>query len=126
MYPCPCCGYLTMDEPPGYYSICPVCFWEDDALQLEFATTLAGGANAVSLAEAQRNFAGFGASEERVRAHVRAPAAGVERDPTWRPIDSARDYFPDWQSPDPERAPEEPEDALYYWRPSFWRRDRVT
>ena len=27
--PCPCCGYLTLDERGGY-EICPVCYWEDD------------------------------------------------------------------------------------------------
>lgn len=48
-YPCPVCGYLVFDEPPGSYAVCPVCNWEDDALQLEYATTLAGGANAYTL-----------------------------------------------------------------------------
>ncbi|WP_375769210.1 CPCC family cysteine-rich protein [Archangium gephyra] len=54
-YPCPCCGYRVFDEPLGSYSICPYCFWEDDALQLEFATTHAGGPNNVTLLQAQRN-----------------------------------------------------------------------
>ena len=57
VYPCPTCGYLTFAEPPGSYDICDVCGWEDDALQLEFATTLAGGANALTLADAQAAFA---------------------------------------------------------------------
>lgn len=57
MYPCPVCGYLTFAEPPGSYEICPVCGWEDDALQLEFATTLAGGANSLTLFE-QRSTTG--------------------------------------------------------------------
>ncbi|WP_328961849.1 CPCC family cysteine-rich protein [Streptomyces virginiae] len=26
-YPCPCCGHRGLDEIPGSYSICPVCFW---------------------------------------------------------------------------------------------------
>ncbi|MFJ2583135.1 CPCC family cysteine-rich protein [Streptomyces sp. NPDC087538] len=25
-YPCPCCGRLVLDEMPGAYAICPVCF----------------------------------------------------------------------------------------------------
>lgn len=28
-YPCPCCGYKTLDEIGGY-DICPYCDWEDD------------------------------------------------------------------------------------------------
>jgi len=34
MYPCPCCGYVVFDEPPGSYAIRPICFWEDDLAQL--------------------------------------------------------------------------------------------
>ena len=37
MKPCPCCGYLVFDEEPGSYSICPICYWEDDAVQLQLA-----------------------------------------------------------------------------------------
>jgi hypothetical protein len=28
-YPCPCCGFLTLDER-SCFEISPVCFWEDD------------------------------------------------------------------------------------------------
>ena len=49
-FPCPCCGYFMFKEPPNSYDICEICFWEDDALQLEFATTLDGGANTMTLA----------------------------------------------------------------------------
>jgi hypothetical protein len=59
-YPCPCCGYLVFDRAPGSYALCPICYWEDDALQLEFATTLAGGANQLTLAAAQQSFASVG------------------------------------------------------------------
>jgi hypothetical protein len=117
-FPCPCCGYLVFAEPPGSYSICPVCFWEDDAQQLEFATTLAGGANSTTLAQAQESFRRFGAWHEKARRHVRAPG-DTPRDPGWRPIDPDRDHFPEC-SAEP-RAPDDPE-ALYYWRPSFWMR----
>ncbi|WP_442944423.1 CPCC family cysteine-rich protein [Nostoc sp.] len=28
LYPCPCCGYKTLNiKPPGTYLICPICFW---------------------------------------------------------------------------------------------------
>jgi hypothetical protein len=69
---------------PGSHEICPVCFWEDDAAQLRDPTAL--GANAVTLAEAQRYFAELGACEARVAGFVRPPAADEPRDPLWRPV----------------------------------------
>lgn len=50
-YACPCCGCTTLDD----YDICPVCFWEDDPSQYENPDQ-PGGANGVSLCEAQRSF----------------------------------------------------------------------
>ena len=36
-FACPCCGHKTFTEKPnGTYDICPVCFWEDDAIQLDY------------------------------------------------------------------------------------------
>jgi hypothetical protein len=70
-YPCPCCGHLTFAAPPGSGQLCPVCDWEDDAERLEFATTLGGGADGLTLFEAQR----FGATIP----------SGIPRDPEWRP-----------------------------------------
>ncbi|MFC5904955.1 CPCC family cysteine-rich protein [Streptomyces zhihengii] len=58
--PCVCCGHLTLSEPPGSYEICPVCFWEDDRVQLRWPDWT-GGANRPSLIEAQVNFTDFGA-----------------------------------------------------------------
>ena len=124
-YPCPCCGYLVFQEPPGSYDICPICFWEDDALQLEFATTLAGGANHVTLLDGQQIFREHGACEEGLIAYVRPPGPFDRRDPTWRPIDPARDWFPVWDDPGRVRAPEDDE-SLYYWRETFWALDRAT
>jgi len=73
-FPCPCCGFLTLSEPPpGTFEVCPVCLWEDDAVQ--FADPdFAGGANVVSLREARANFVAFGASERRFIGQVRPPA----------------------------------------------------
>jgi len=105
-------------EPPGSYDICEICFWEDDALQLEFATTLDGGANTMTLAAAQRDFADFAAKSVSRTAHVRKPNANDRRDPQWRPIDPT-DRFPDWNAPRTERAPAV-DDTLYYWRPTYW------
>ena len=72
-WPCPCCGYLTLDaEAPGTYDICPVCFWEDDNVQLH-DPDFAGGANSVSLRQAQTNFKTFGASDRDFIHIVRPP-----------------------------------------------------
>lgn len=76
MYPCPCCGCYTLDrEADG--AICPVCFWEDDPIQLE-DPDLEGGANQVSLRRARRNYREFGACEERAILFVRYPLPGEE------------------------------------------------
>lgn len=87
-FPCPCCGYLTLAEkPPGSFAICPVCFWEDDSVQFE-SPDLGGGANVVSLRQAQANFAAFGATEKRFRTHARQPRPEEGRLPQWRPLPS--------------------------------------
>ncbi|MEC3979207.1 CPCC family cysteine-rich protein [Amycolatopsis sp. H20-H5] len=72
-YRCPCCGYRTLDERGGF-QICPVCFWEDDGQDDHDAGEVRGGPNGpLTLTEARRNFARFGASEERWRVKVREP-----------------------------------------------------
>lgn len=55
-FPCPCCGFFTLDEkPPGTYDICPLCGWEDDPVQHD-DPTYRGGANHESLIECRLNF----------------------------------------------------------------------
>ncbi|HEX3045263.1 MAG TPA: glycosyltransferase [Bacillota bacterium] len=64
---CPCCGYKTITEVTvGDSKICRLCLWENDPLQHN-DSDFNGGANAVSLREARRNFQEFGASEMRFR-----------------------------------------------------------
>lgn len=71
-FACRCCGFLTLDEEPrNTFEICPVCFWEDDAVQIEEPAL--GGANYVTISEARENFARFGAVEERLLPFVRPP-----------------------------------------------------
>ena len=71
-FQCPCCGYYTFDESlEGSYAICAVCFWEDDAIQLA-KPDYCGGANQVSLQQAQQNFAAFGVSAPEFKRYVRA------------------------------------------------------
>jgi len=72
-YPCACCGFLTLEEPPtGTYAICDVCYWEDDSVQFHDLDS-AGGANKVSLNQARATFAKSGASEVRFRKVTRGP-----------------------------------------------------
>lgn len=120
--PCPCCGYLVFDEPVGSYDICPICKWEDDDVQLRFPD-FAGGPNAPSLIEAQRNFAQCGASDPRSVSSVRRPAAEDIRDPGWRPVDPQRDLFKMERRQDGTREWPAEYSRLYYWRPDFWGRD---
>lgn len=68
---CPCCRYLTLPEINAW-EICPICFWEDDPVQREDPQS-SGGANTVSLNQAQKNFADFRASEKRFAGSVRSP-----------------------------------------------------
>lgn len=86
LYPCPCCGYKTLtQEEGGTYELCPICFWEDDGVQSD-DPDYKGGANVVSLRQAQRNFVEFGASERQFVQRVRRPGDTDVRDPNWKPI----------------------------------------
>ncbi|NBH03564.1 hypothetical protein GTY80_09955 [Amycolatopsis sp. SID8362] len=118
-YPCPCCGHRAFEKPPGSHEICSVCFWEDDWQQLRWPD-LAGGANSTSLLDAQRAYVETGAVEIRFTALVRPPRAAEPLDDGWRPIDLAIDDF----EPMGVRDLPWPADmtALYWWRPTFWRR----
>lgn len=72
-FACPCCGYLTLVEPPtGTYDICDVCFWEDDGVQFH-DLDYEGGANTPSLNQARETFRLHDVSELRFRADVRPP-----------------------------------------------------
>ena len=51
-------------------NICPVCFWQDDYVQLH-DHDFSGGANKVSLNQARKNFIEFGACERELRQYVR-------------------------------------------------------
>lgn len=86
-YACPCCGYKTFDsKPDGTYDICPVCFWEDDPVQLD-DPDYEGGANPMSLRQAQHNFLEFGACDRDMLQNVRQHAKDEQRDENWQPLD---------------------------------------
>lgn len=102
---------MSFKESPGSYDICPICFWEDDAIQLRWPL-YGGGANVPSLVESQQNYAKYGAMEKRFVENVRRPREQDRRDPAWRPIDLERD--------NPQEHDDLPwaEDytSYYYWR----------
>lgn len=120
VFPCPCCGYQVFDEPPGSYDICGICFWEDDAIQLRWPDYRAG-ANRLSLIQAQAEYAKFGAMEHRFIGLVRQPDDGDLLDPGWRPVDPTADAFE--ACGHQRRSWPEDRTVLYWWRPTFWRRD---
>ena len=83
-YTCPCCGYKTLeDKPPGTYGLCSICFWEDDGVQFD-DPDYEGGANEVSLRQAQENFIAFGACDMDSMAYVREPTLQDEKYSTWK------------------------------------------
>lgn len=86
-FACPCCGYKTFGfEPNGSYEVCEVCFWEDAPTQL-YDPGYAGGANPISLKQAQQNFLKFGACNKTMKNRVRPPAMDELRDENWKPFD---------------------------------------
>jgi len=85
-YTCPCCGYKTLgEEPPGTFDICPICYWEDDSVQFN-NPDYAGGANKISLRQAQKNYISFGASEKRFQGNARSANKTDEKDQNWHPV----------------------------------------
>ena len=59
-FSCPCCGAFTLKER-SIFSICPVCFWEDDGTVDE---NEGWGPNRTSLAKARANFKEFGSCDK--------------------------------------------------------------
>jgi hypothetical protein len=73
---CPGCGFRTIGEDfYGTYEICPICGWEDDAVQLANPCSR-GGANKESLAEYQNGSAAW--PKEQIEKY--------EQDTEWRPL----------------------------------------
>ncbi len=117
-YPCACCGHLVHYDRPGSYLVCPVCFWEDDQVQLRWPL-YTGGANKPSLVEAQQTYRAIGVSEARLSNSVRRPNLDEPIDEAFRPINLALDNFEE-TSMQEEPWPED-RTVLYWWRPTFWR-----
>jgi hypothetical protein len=54
-YPCPCCGYPTLDEPASH-EICRVCDWQDDGQGDDDADDVGGPNSGQSLTYARDQF----------------------------------------------------------------------
>ncbi|QSB04193.1 CPCC family cysteine-rich protein [Natronoglycomyces albus] len=118
-FPCPCCGYVVHDDV-GSYMICPVCWWEDDLIQLRWPT-LRGGANKPSLVEVRKNYRSSGAygSDPRIVSLTSSYEKIEEKEEGFRAVDVEKDNFEaEYDQLDPW-----PEDrsTLYWWRSTFWR-----
>ncbi len=73
-YQCPCCDYFTLGKR-GSYDICPVCYWEDDGLDLGELDRVSAP-NHITLRQARHNFARCGAAD---LAAVSLVASSAER-----------------------------------------------
>jgi len=65
---CPCCDYISLPER-GNYLICPVCFWEDDGLDVDKIDE-DSLPNHMTLREGRANFARLGACDENMVSNV--------------------------------------------------------
>ena len=77
---CPCCDYYALPERAAY-SICPICYWEDDGQDLDRLDELSGP-NHITLRQARQNFARVGAADQAAVGLVASPGerAGVRRE----------------------------------------------
>ncbi|MBP2478604.1 hypothetical protein JOF53_007476 [Crossiella equi] len=117
-YPCPCCGHLVHEAPPGSFQICPVCGWEDDLVQLRWPGV--SGANRYSLIKAQQAYQESGVVDPEFTPNARSFDQSWPLEPGFRMITPEFDNF----EPEGVMDAEWPEDRtrLYWWRPFFWRR----
>jgi hypothetical protein len=85
---------------------------------------MAGAANDVSLIKGQKNYMEFGACKLRLKPHVRPLSENEPVENGWRPIDLERDAIENLVlgKEYDKTYPTDPT-VLYYWRPTFWRRN---
>jgi len=69
---CPCCDYISLAERFNYL-ICPICFWEDDGIDVDRLDS-GSGPNHMTLREGRSNFLVFGACDEKMLINVLAVA----------------------------------------------------
>ena len=69
---CPCCDYISLPERYNYL-ICPICFWEDDGVDVDDVDAHSGP-NHMTLREGRANFLALGACDAKMLKNV-LPAA---------------------------------------------------
>ncbi|MED4040124.1 CPCC family cysteine-rich protein [Niallia taxi] len=83
-FTCPCCGYKTLNERDNWET-CQVCKWMDDEIQ-SYEPDI-GGANKVTLREAQKNFKEIGRAD-RINYHSKGePTSKYEKDDNGKPYE---------------------------------------
>lgn len=65
---CPCCDYVTLPERRSYL-ICPVCYWEDDGVDVDDVDRYSGP-NHMTLRQGRTNFKEFGSVHKHVLQYV--------------------------------------------------------
>lgn len=122
-WPCPCCGYRTLEDGPGAFDVCPVCRWEDAGSQLRWPRH-ADGPNGISLVDAQREYRRRGVLPD-VRRKARKPRSDEPLDAGWRLYDQDVDGFDDGVPTGDAPWPRDMA-TLYWWRATYWRGDPFT
>jgi hypothetical protein len=104
MLTCPACGFRSLSgEYYGSYQLCPVCDWEDDAVQLANPCS-EGGANKLSLCEYQK------------LVESKNVPIGYDRDPAWRRLNEQETaYFKNAKTDDHWSFSGETSPHLAYW-----------
>ncbi len=69
---CTCCAYYTIEYTSD---VCPVCFWQDDAIAESPYFSIGGVNGNLTLWQAIANFKEYGACELASKPFVRAPNA---------------------------------------------------
>lgn len=110
---------MVFDEAPGSFDICPICYWEDEAMQLRYPNET--GANRLTLIESQTNFEALGYGDLKNKKFVRKPNKEENKDSSWRKIDLKIDVIEEKELNE-MKAVIYPIDSteLYYWAPNFW------
>jgi hypothetical protein len=102
VHQCPCCGYRTLPGR-GDYDLCPVCSWEDEAVEpWEYSD-----ANGQTLVEAQQEFLADTRPYRGREGKARPPKRREARDPGWRPYELTDDLV--------ARMRQAKEDRERYW-----------